>query len=83
MLRTCERRLTAIMLTFSLYIASPVLFDQFLYSALKSGEFPPKSDSIGIPLAWFMLLWLIALPFIVVLCGLIEILGRKYYGSDS
>jgi hypothetical protein len=71
------------MLTFLFYVASPVVFYLFLNNALESGAFPPESDSIGLPLAGFMVLWLIALPFVVVLCGITEMLGRKYYGSDS
>lgn len=83
MLKTTDGRLAIIMITFLLYVASPVVFGLVLIRYIESGAFPPETDTPTLPFMGFMLLWLIALPFVVIFCGLTEMLGRKYYGSDS
>jgi hypothetical protein len=81
MLDTTEKRLTLIMLFFFLYIISPCVFAAWMFNELSNGAFPAQSDSIAIPIAGFVVIWIIAFPFFVFFCGLIEILGRKIYGS--
>lgn len=83
MLDTTEKRLALIMLAFVFYLLSPWLFWAYLEHELANGAFPVEADSIGIPYAGFVLVWILAFPFFVFFCGLIEILGRKFYGSYS
>lgn len=83
MLKTSDGRLAMIMITFLLYVASPVIFGLVLIKYIEAGAFPPEADAPALPFIAFMVLWLIALPFVVVFCGTVEILGRHYYGSDD
>lgn len=57
-------RLTIILLG-ALYTVSPVLYWFWLVHELNSGAFPPEADSIGIPMAGFLLLWVIGWFLIV------------------
>lgn len=41
------------------YLVSPVAFSLLLFKQLDAGAFPPEADSIGIPIAGFVFLWLI------------------------
>jgi hypothetical protein len=83
MLRTSDGRLAIIMMTFLLYVASPVIFWFALIDHVAPGAALPERDTPVIPFIGFMILWLIALPFVVIFCGLTEMLGRKYYGPDN
>ena len=54
------------------------MYAGLLFILLQNGEFPTDRDSIGIPIAGFLLLWIVGIPFLVVACGAIEMIGRKY-----
>lgn len=41
------------------YFVSPVAFSLLLIQQLQAGAFPPEADSIAIPIAGYIFLWLI------------------------
>jgi hypothetical protein len=67
--------LTVLMVTFLLYVASPFVYWSWLRYQLESGAFPLDADSIGIPMAGFLLLWFVA-GFLAALVGLLLIVWR-------
>ena len=66
-----------------MYVSSPVVFGLMLMKYIKSGAVLPEADAPTIPFMGFMMLWMFALPFVIVLCGVIEKPGRKYYAEDN
>jgi len=74
---TQQIRLSVIMLTTIGYAISPILFASYMFQLLEEGAFPPESDSIGIPIGGFVLLWLLFWPFFILACYLFEKLGKK------
>jgi len=78
MINTPENRLALIMFSFVAYLLSPIIFGLWLFACLENGCFPSEADSIGIPFAGFLVLWVIALPFFVAGCFAIEVVGRKF-----
>jgi hypothetical protein len=75
-LNTPSNRLAIITLTVFAYLSAPLLYGATLYYQLQNGEFPTDADSIGIPFAGFIILWLICLPVFVLLCISIEMIGE-------
>ena len=78
MMNTPENRLALIMLSFVAYLLSPIAYGLWLRVCLENGCFPSEADSIGIPFAGFLVLWVIALPFFVAGCFAIEVMGRRF-----
>lgn len=83
MFKTGSNRLAVIMLTFFAYLLSSVLFVSWIYLELSAGVFSAESDSIGLPIAGFVLLWIVGLPFLIMAYILMEVLCRKYYRTDD
>ncbi len=81
MINTPENRLSFIMLSSLIYLLSPILIGVWLYVSLVSGCFPVDADSIGLPFAGFVLIWIIGVPFFIVFCISMEIIGKKFGGS--
>lgn len=61
-----ETQLSMIMAAFIAYIFSPIVFWFLLDYELASGAFPTDADSIGIPMAGFLVLWLSGLVIILI-----------------
>jgi hypothetical protein len=70
-----KTHLSIVMVGFLGYLTLPFLYWAWLMYELESGAFPPEADSIGIPLAGFLFLWIAGLFFAFVL-GAIHI-GKK------
>ena len=77
MINTPHNRLSFIVLTCIGYLLSPLLIGAWLYWSLINGEFPTNADSIGLPFAGFLMLWIIGFPFLIIFYGLIEIIGKR------
>lgn len=77
LMNTAQNRLVAIMFLSFVYLLTPLLFGAYLYYSLGRGYFPPEADSIGIPFAAFLFLWIVCFPVFVALCFLIELVGRR------
>ena len=75
-----ETSLTIIMLLFVAYLMSPLLFIAWLYLSLGNGSFPVEGDSIGIPFAGFLLLWVILFPVVIIFLGMVEFFVQKTGG---
>ena len=68
-LRERETQLSMIMVGALLYLVSPLAFWLLLKSEWDSGVFPADSDSIGIPMAGFLLLWsigIVTIPLVAI-----------------
>jgi hypothetical protein len=61
-----ETQLSMIMAAFIAYIFSPIVFWFLLDYELASGAFPTDADSIGIPMAGFLVLLLSGLVIILI-----------------
>lgn len=53
------------------YLSLPFLFAWYMHYLLSIGTFPPESDSIGIPIAGFIFIWLVS--GIAIFLGIIAI----------
>jgi len=80
-LRDRETQLSLIIVAFLLYLFSPVAYWLWLSHELDSGVFPVDSDSTGIPLAGFMVLWFFGLVTIPTTIMLI-VMGRNILKKD-
>lgn len=76
-LNTPEMRLTLVMLATVAYTFSPILFAAFMFKLLNEGAFPTNADSIGLPIAGFVFLWLLLWPFFILACFLFEKVGQR------
>jgi hypothetical protein len=76
-----ETQLSLIMVAFLLYLFSPIAYWLWLLHELDSGAFPVDADSIGIPLAGFMVLWFVGLVIIPTTTILI-VIGRNVLKKD-
>jgi hypothetical protein len=74
---TDEVRLSLYVLCVLGYFTLPILCGAGLWVLLDQGAFPADSDSIGIPLGGFMILWMVGLPFALISCALIEGIGKS------
>lgn len=54
-------------MTFLFYMTLPVVYWNWLVFELKSGSFPVHADSIGIPMAGFLVVWFIGFLIFPVL----------------
>jgi hypothetical protein len=59
------------------YLVSPIFFSAWMFKLLAEGAFPPNADSIGIPIAGFIMLWVVFLPLFIVGCYIFELFGRN------
>ena len=80
-LRDRETQLSLIIVAFLLYLFSPVAYWLWISHEIDSGAFPVDSDSIGIPLAGFMVLWFFGLVTIPTTTILI-VMGRNILKKD-
>ena len=64
--RVAAQQLSILMIGFLTYLSLPFIFFAWLMYELESGSFPTEADSIGIPMAGFLLLWIVGLVFAVV-----------------
>ena len=74
---TAQNRLAAIMVMVLGYLSSPLLFGAYLYYSLGRGYYPPEADSVGLPFAALLFLWIVCFPVFLALCFSIEIVGRQ------
>lgn len=58
-----QTKLSVFMLLALAYLMSPMVYGAWLFYELSVGAFPAEADSIGIPLAGFMVLWFAGLLF--------------------
>ena len=65
------------MIGFLTYLTLPIQFGAVLYVALILGAFPPESDSIAIPFAAFVLLWIVFGAICAFLLGAVYIGTRR------
>lgn len=48
-----------------LYLTSPIVEFNRLYSDFLRGAFPPDRDSIGVPIELFLIVWLAGIPLVL------------------
>jgi hypothetical protein len=81
-LQNRETQLSLIMVAFLLYLFSPVANWLWLLHELESGAYPVEADSIGIPLAGFILLWFVGLVMIPT-SVVVVIIGKRILKRNS
>ena len=76
-LRDSDTQLSFLMVGFIAYLFSPLMFWLLLVNELYSGTFPTESDSIGIPMFAFLLIWFMGLVLIPVIT-IFVVLSRRF-----
>ncbi len=62
-----KHRTTTMAMAFAVYLTAPLVEWYYLRSQLIAEAFPVSADSISIPIAHFLVGWIVCLPFFVVL----------------
>lgn len=70
MLHTPKHGAVLLILAIGLYLVDPVMVIQNYRARLAAGEYPVDADSIGIPIAQFLIGWILAAPFLTLLLWL-------------
>ncbi len=76
-INTPNVRLSVVMLTFLAYLTLPVVYSAWMSRMQEQGAFPVTADSIGIPIAVFVILWLFCIPLLIIGFGIFEMVGRS------
>jgi len=76
-----ETRLSMVMMFVITYIFSPGVFWLYLTYLLDAGAFPVEADSIGIPMAGFLLLWFVGWV-VMILAALALAIYRATFGTN-
>jgi hypothetical protein len=67
-----KTRLSLYITIFIVYWLSPWAHTAYVYRKLGDGAYPVDSDSIGIPISGFVMLWFIGIPIIICSFGIFE-----------
>lgn len=81
-MKDLNAQLSIVMLVFVTYLVSPVLFWFCLVFEFESDSFPSNADSIGIPMAGFIFLWLVGWVILIAVYVVWTMTGKAILNRE-